>query len=297
MNFLVLNIHNKNTHWTIITKEKEIIKSGKIMYSLKEISIDYLFEEYNNLISQIEFDGIKIEAVLVNVPGVVNSDTSALLSNGRWLRTEPKVNLKYLWESHSDKEIFFMNDANSTALGSYLNGPSVGIDNNIYVTLRTGIGSGIIINGNLYKGSNWSAGEVGRNWMSGSTWEASLSLKTLSAMIYLSTGLEVDSYDQLSELANQHEEIMRIMKSWITEFSQGITILINSFNPKAILVDSPMLRNEIYTNEMIKEELSKHISQDTLNATEIIKIIDIDASENYPVYGILHTYLKDFYNK
>ncbi|GAI49439.1 unnamed protein product, partial [marine sediment metagenome] len=56
---------------------------------------------------------------------------------------------------------FLINDANAAALGEHHFGAGRGIDNLIYLTVSTGIGGGIIINGELYSGPSGSAREIG----------------------------------------------------------------------------------------------------------------------------------------
>jgi len=58
-------------------------------------------------------------------------------------------------------DTFLINDANAAALGEYGCGAGVGVNNLIYVTVSTGIGGGIIIDGKLYSGACGSAGEIG----------------------------------------------------------------------------------------------------------------------------------------
>ena len=57
--------------------------------------------------------------------------------------------------------IYLDNDTNVAALGEHCFGAGVGIDNLIYVGLGTGIGGGIIVNGQLYHGISGAAGEIG----------------------------------------------------------------------------------------------------------------------------------------
>ncbi|ACI18929.1 ROK family protein [Dictyoglomus thermophilum] len=57
--------------------------------------------------------------------------------------------------------IFIDNDANAACLGEYIFGAGKGVKNMVYVTVSTGIGGGIIINGSLVHGVRDSAGEVG----------------------------------------------------------------------------------------------------------------------------------------
>ena len=53
------------------------------------------------------------------------------------------------------------NDANAAAIGESWTGASRGAANSICVTLGTGVGGGIILNGEILRGPDWSAGEVG----------------------------------------------------------------------------------------------------------------------------------------
>jgi len=56
---------------------------------------------------------------------------------------------------------FLLNDASAAALGEHRFGAGKGVNNLILLTIGTGIGGGIIIDGNLYQGPSGSAGEIG----------------------------------------------------------------------------------------------------------------------------------------
>ena len=57
--------------------------------------------------------------------------------------------------------IYLVNDASAAALGEFHLGAGHGVSNMVYLTVSTGIGGGIIINGDLYEGSDGCAGEFG----------------------------------------------------------------------------------------------------------------------------------------
>jgi glucokinase len=59
------------------------------------------------------------------------------------------------------RPIFLLNDANAAALAEYRLGAGRGLHNLIYITVSTGIGGGMIINGELYQGTDGSAAEIG----------------------------------------------------------------------------------------------------------------------------------------
>lgn len=68
--------------------------------------------------------------------------------------------LRYLTDRYN-VPVVIEDDANSAALGEQLNGSAKGLENFIYVTISTGIGSGIVVNNELLTGKHGWAGELG----------------------------------------------------------------------------------------------------------------------------------------
>jgi glucokinase len=71
------------------------------------------------------------------------------------------VNIKSILHKKLNKKIYIENDANAAALGEFSFGAGKGFKNLLYITISTGIGGGIIINGKAYTGSIGTAGEIG----------------------------------------------------------------------------------------------------------------------------------------
>jgi glucokinase len=69
--------------------------------------------------------------------------------------------LRKALQSHFEIPVLLDNDANAQAYGEYRFGAGQGYDDMIFVTISTGIGAGIVINGKLYRGMTGTAGEFG----------------------------------------------------------------------------------------------------------------------------------------
>ena len=100
-----------------------------------------------------------VESIGIGVPGAVNPKTGVI---------EYSANLFFhnwqvvkMMEERLNTKICVENDANAAALGEYLAGSAKGAKNAIAITLGTGIGGGIIINGKIYSGSNYAGAELG----------------------------------------------------------------------------------------------------------------------------------------
>lgn len=71
------------------------------------------------------------------------------------------VPLRDIFKEHYDVPIFIGNDANVAALGEYMFGAGQGCKDIVYLTVSTGIGGGVIINGKIMEGSSGTAAELG----------------------------------------------------------------------------------------------------------------------------------------
>lgn len=100
-----------------------------------------------------------IIGVGVGVPAFLDQQKGIVIEavNLGWDHVPLKEDLERMWRV----PIMVENDANAAALGEMWNGAGKGASHLICLTLGTGIGGGVIINGNIYRGANGSAGEVG----------------------------------------------------------------------------------------------------------------------------------------
>ena len=100
-----------------------------------------------------------IESIGIGVPGAVNPKTGVIEYSANLFFHNWEI-VKMMQERLNTK-VLIENDANAAALGEYLAGSAKGAKNAIAVTLGTGIGGGIIINGKIYSGSNYAGAELG----------------------------------------------------------------------------------------------------------------------------------------
>ena len=122
--------------------------------------IERLSKIIKKSIAQVKFADIKLIGVGVGVAGLVNQKrgrltTSPNLPGWRNVAVEDAVS------AASGLETYVINDASAAALGESCFGAGRGFNNILYVTVSTGIGGGIILDGQLYTGTDGCAGEWG----------------------------------------------------------------------------------------------------------------------------------------
>jgi glucokinase len=142
--------------------EHEKIHSERINASAGAVEVvQQLFAFIDGLITD------KVASIGIGVPGLVNEE-KGLIFDVVNIPSWTELPLRHLVEERYALPVFINNDANCFALGEYYfgKGAPIAAKNNaqhtfIGLTLGTGLGSGIIINGKLYSGRNCGAGEFG----------------------------------------------------------------------------------------------------------------------------------------
>lgn len=105
----------------------------------------------------ITFDDVLL--VGIGSPGTCNRATGVVeYANNLGFENLP---LQKMVEESLGKPVYIENDANAAAYGEYVAGAAKGTDSCVCVTLGTGVGSGIILDGMILSGSNSAGGELG----------------------------------------------------------------------------------------------------------------------------------------
>jgi glucokinase len=122
--------------------------------------IKELVSQLRSLIQGFRVPSKKILGIGVGCPGAVNA-WRGILPRSPNLPGWTGLPLKHILQKATGLPVKLANDANAAALAEYLFGGGRGASNFIYITVSTGVGGGIILNGRLYEGSGFVAGEVG----------------------------------------------------------------------------------------------------------------------------------------
>ncbi len=110
----------------------------------------------------VENAGLKmseIDAMGVGTPGAIDPEHGIVCySNNLNFYDVP---MAAMLKEKTGVDFYIENDANAAAYGEYIAGAGKGTDNFIAITLGTGVGGGVIVNGKIYSGSNYAGAELG----------------------------------------------------------------------------------------------------------------------------------------
>ena len=139
--------------------------SGRILKQLKQEtpkgdSAECIVNALANAAAQWSDEEQRVVATSIMVPGAVDSNKAVVLQAPN-LPSLVNFGLKAALEQRLGWPVFLENDANAAAVGEMWLGAARGCSDVMCVTLGTGVGGGVILDGKLWRGSHGSAGEIG----------------------------------------------------------------------------------------------------------------------------------------
>lgn len=165
--YLGIDIGGTNIACGIVNDNCEIIARSKVKTNAPRPYEEILADIIRGAKLACDEAGIspsELDSVGIGCPGTCNQDTGAVeYSNNLGFVNVP---LRPDVEKALGVKTFLGNDADAAAYGEYCAGAAKGAENAVVITLGTGVGSGIIIGGKIYSGSNFAGGEIGHTVIS-----------------------------------------------------------------------------------------------------------------------------------
>lgn len=159
-----VDIGGTNTIIGFVDAGGEILAEGRLStpdYAFADDFVIALDQKLKEMMTG--HDDLKIEGIGIGAPNAnFNNGTIELAPNLRWKGIIPLVKIT---ERRTGLKTRVTNDANAAALGEMLFGGAKEIKNFIILTLGTGLGSGIVVNGEVVYGHTGFAGELGHMTM------------------------------------------------------------------------------------------------------------------------------------
>ena len=198
-----IDIGGTNISTGIVDENYEIVGRAKIKTDVsrgyKGILPD-IVQSVRDAAENAELELEEIRWIGIGCPGTCNPETGIVeySNNLRW----DNVPLLADVEAALGRKAYLDNDANAAGYGEYLAGAAKGAKNAVIITLGTGVGAGIIINGKIFSGSNFAGGEIGHTVITVDGYECTCGRKGCFEAYSSATGL----VRMTREAAEQHPE-------------------------------------------------------------------------------------------
>ncbi len=143
--------------------QAEIKSSVNIPVRISERPVDFLVDliedGVRHCVTEARLHLDKISGIGIGFPGFVDSRSGICYWTPLFQKSE--ISLKDLIQDRFEIRTYVENDANTVTLAQQWFGEGKGVDNFLVVTIEDGIGMGIVVNGQLYRGARGFAAELG----------------------------------------------------------------------------------------------------------------------------------------
>ena len=159
-----VDIGGTNIKFGIVSFSGKVLKSGIVSSGKtggRKGVLKNLKEAIGSLLLWAKERKIKINRIGIGVPGTIDPHKGKIVGTPPNLPQLKDYPLKRHLQRYFSYPIFLDNDANLMALAEYKFGSAKGHKNCLCLTLGTGIGSGIILDGKLFRGSSFAGAEFG----------------------------------------------------------------------------------------------------------------------------------------
>ncbi|WP_188888371.1 ROK family protein [Paenibacillus radicis (ex Gao et al. 2016)] len=234
--------------------------------SLKEHALDFTLEQLIQCIDELRAQApgspYGIVGIGVGVPGIVDDKGAMLFApNLDWKQVE----LQNILEERFQVPVTIDNEANAGAQGEQKYGAGRGIAHQIYVSVGIGIGTGIILNKELYKGASGFSGELGHLSIeyngkpcrcgNEGCWELYASE---NALLERAKPLGFDNLEDLLQAAEGgNDEVKQLFHSIGDYLGAGISNIVNVFNPDVVIIGNRMSRAKAWLEEAVQQSVAR----------------------------------------
>ena len=291
---LGIDLGGTNIASGVVDENFKIIGSAKVKTNAPRPAEDIVDDMAKSALAAVKDAKLTIDdisVVGVGTPGSVVYDTGVVAyANNLGFYNVP---LAEMLERKLGKKVYVENDANAATYGEYTAGAGKDANNFVAITLGTGVGGGIIIDGKIYSGSNCAGGELGHTviQMDGQActcgrngcFEAyasatALIRQTKQAMIrfkeskmweFCNNDINNASGRTAFDAARAGDEVaLSVVNQYVKYLSVGIANIVNTFQPDILCVGGGISNEGEYlmkpVRELVKgENYARNMSKNT----------------------------------
>lgn len=288
MYYIGIDLGGTNIATGLVNKTGEIILKKSIPTRPKrkpELIIKDMATNCIEILNESNISLPQVKSIGIGIPGRCQNKTILHACN---IESLDNFNIENELKKYFNLPIYLENDANCAAFAEYLFGASKDYKNSIMVTLGTGIGGGIIIDGKIYKGFQAGAGEIGHhviisngekcNCGRNGCWEAYASATALINQASIAAKKNPNSKlntelnaQKIFEIADANDKTAQdVISNYIFYLAEGLTNLINILHPEIIVIGGGISVQGEKLLTPVRKQIQKNVYMKNLD-TKIVQ--------------------------
>lgn len=295
MKILLIDIGGTNIKYALSTPDGVLSEKGSMPTGAKK-GADKVFSNVCGLVDRFTEDHA-LDGLAISTAGQVDADTGAIIYATEGIPGYTGYRLRDRLTELYGLKVSVENDVNCAALGEMWK-REMSSHSFIALTIGTGIGGAIVMDGSVYHGATGSAGEIGHmTLVSGGEacncghrgcFERYASAQALEKQVRARLG-DVSMADFFERLRQDDKAAHEVYDTWIGYLTDGLRSLVHIFNPSTILIGGGITVQGDYLRSAIVEGLKGKIMASFAGPLSI-ELMELGNDAN--LYGALYWFVE-----
>ena len=288
MNILAIDIGGTMIKYGLVSSDGEILSTDKIETEAEK-GLENILNKIDNIFKRYKENNPV--GIAVSGTGQINGMIGKVIGGNPIIPNWIGTNLVKILEKKYNLPAVLENDVNCVALGEKWIGAGKNLKNFICLTIGTGIGGGIILNNQLFRGENFVAGEFGHILIKKGEFEQFASTTALIRLVKERTGKILNGKEIFDLEKKEIVEYQEVISEWIENLTDGLSSIIYCFNPANIILGGGVIGQGEPLINRIKNSLFKKIGS---QFKEKLNIIQAKLGNNAGMIGASYLLLEKF---
>lgn len=268
MNILAIDIGGTMIKYGLVSSGGEILSTDKIETEAEK-GLENILNKIDNIFKRYKKNNPV--GIAVSGTGQINGMIGKVIGGNPIIPNWIGTNLVKILEEKYNLPIVLENDVNCVALGEKWIGAGKDLSNFICLTIGTGIGGGIILNNQLFRGENFVAGEFGHILIKKGEFEQFASTTALIRLVKERTGKTLNGKEIFDLEKKEIVEYQEVISKWIENLTDGLSSIVYCFNPANIILGGGVIGQGEPLINRIKNSLFKKIGPQFKEKLNIIQ--------------------------
>ena len=288
MNILAIDIGGTMIKYGLVSSDGEILSTDKIETEAEK-GLENILNKIDNIFKRYKENNPV--GIAVSGTGQINGIIGKVIGGNPIIPNWIGTNLVKILEKKYNLPAVLENDVNCVALGEKWIGAGKDLSNFICLTIGTGIGGGIILNNQLFRGENFVAGEFGHTLIKKGEFEQFASTTALIRLVKEKTGKILNGKEIFDLEKKEIVEYQEVISEWIENLTDGLSSIVYCFNPANIILGGGVIGQGEPLINRIKNSLFKKIGS---QFKEKLNIIQAKLGNNAGMIGASYLLLEKF---
>ena len=288
MNILAIDIGGTMIKYGLVSSDGEILSTDKIETEAEK-GLENILNKIDNIFKRYKENNPV--GIAVSGTGQINGMIGKVIGGNPIIPNWIGTNLVKILEEKYNLPAVLENDVNCVALGEKWIGAGKDLSNFICLTIGTGIGGGIILNNQLFRGENFVAGEFGHILIKKGEFEQFASTTALIRLVKERTEKTLNGKEIFDLEKKEIVEYQEVISEWIENLTDGLSSIVYCFNPANIILGGGVIEQGEPLINRIKDSLFKKIGP---QFKEKLNIIQAKLGNNAGMIGASYLLLEKF---